>query len=446
MEESEKNLSENLKNLDFSRLILKNFYAELFINQQAFPVYIISEKENHMFDICFQDKRGEVSLQMLNIFGDNDYPERETPINSNFYQKDTLYILNLLNGYLSQSNLNINLKNNHDGNEINSTTSSAPLNTEESNHNKLLDSKGKKIDITGFLAYQTIAGFLVDFFAVEINKLENNIHLNNFNVNDLNLLTVILDKITYLSNIVKSNLDKYKSAFFNRRLFIVSQINAILISFDSLIKNLTPKFHIIYNSNSDFEKKLVIIAKSIYEIILDSKNKWQIPLQSLIIFIKFITNEKVKECIENYDKKEIYEILNGHMKNLDKNELIYYKRDSGIRDICNELISNLFDNNMDEYIDETYYSYLLSCLKCNNLEKKMNALNDINNIINDFQNDKKINVPFKNFIENNNIIDMFFEDSIHDEVIKRSINIFAYLARYNCLNDKFIEKIIERNN
>jgi hypothetical protein len=76
----------------------------------------------------------------------------------------------------------------------------------------------------------------------------------------------------------------------------------------------------------------------------------------------------------------------------------------------------------------------------------MKALNDINNIINEFQNDKKINVPFKNFIENNNIIDMFFEDSIHDEVIKRSINIFAYLARYNFLNDKFIEKIIERLN
>jgi hypothetical protein len=203
-----------------------------------------------------------------------------------------------------------------------------------------------------------------------MNKLENNIHLNNFNINDLNLLTIILDTIIYLSNIVKSNLDKYKSAFYNRRLFIVSQGHALLISFNILIKNLTPKYHFIYNSNLVFEKKLVLIAKSIYEIILASKNKWQIPLQSLIIFIKFITCEQVKECIENYDKKEIYEILNGHMKNLDKNELIYYKRDSGIREICNELISNLFDNNMDSYMNETYYSYLLSCLKCNNLEKK----------------------------------------------------------------------------
>ena len=448
MEESEKNLSENVKNLDVLSLFKKNFYAEISINEQVIPVFIISEKENHRYEVFYQDQRIDVRLQIMNIFGENDYSEkikqREIPINYNFFHEDTSNIYNILNSYLVRSNINIYSKSNTNDHDIDSTT-----NPSSSNNNKIFDKNGKKIDVTGYIAYQTIAGFLLDFFAIVMYKLENNFHLNcinSFNLIDKNLLILILDTIIYLSNIVKSNLDKYKAAFYNRRLLIVSQTYAILLSFDSLIQNLTPKYHIIYNSNLDSQKRLEEITKLIYEILLSSKNKWQIPLQSLIIFIKFISSELVKDFIENYDKKEIYEILNGHMKNLDKNELIYYKKDLGIRDICNELISNLFDNNMDTYINETYYSYLLSCLKCNNLEKKMNALNDINNIINDFQNDKKINFGFKNFIENNNIIEMFFEESTHDEVIKRSINIFAYLARYNCLNKNIIEKIIERLN
>ena len=70
-----------------------------------------------------------------------------------------------------------------------------------------------------------------------MKKLENSIHWKNFNFNELNILTIIFNTIIYLSNIIKSNWDKYKSALYNRGLFIVSQTHTILISFDSLIKN-----------------------------------------------------------------------------------------------------------------------------------------------------------------------------------------------------------------
>ncbi len=455
MDESEKSLSENLKNFDILRLIQKGYYAEISINDSVFPVYIVSQKENQKFEIFFQGRNHDVPMQVINIFGENDFSEetkqRKIAINISLYNLDTSELLNNLYSHLLRCNINLYTKNNTNNGDINSITSTnstntTPNSTGHSSNYRTLDKKGKIIDLTGFMTYQTITGLLLDCFVVVMNNIENNNRLNNYKPIDKNLLMVILDTIIYLSNIIKSNLDKYKTAFYNRRLLVVSQIYAILICFDSLIKNLTPKFHIIYNSNLDLEKKLDEISNLVYEILILSKKKWQIPLQSLIIFIKFISSEQIKECIENYDKKEIYEILNGHMKNLDKNELLFYKRDSGVREICNELISNLFDNNMDTYINETYYSYLLSCLKCNNLEKKMNALNDISNIINEFQNDKKINGPFKNFIEKNNIIDMFFEESTHDEVIKRSINIFAYLARYNCLNDNIIKKIIQKLN
>ena len=74
----------------------------------------------------------------------------------------------------------------------------------------------------------------------------------------------------------------------------------------------------------------------------------------------------------------------------------------------------------------------------------MNALNDISDIINELDEKNKIDTTFKNFIEKNNILDIIFEESIHDEIIKRTTNLFKYFAKYNCLSDNIIEKIIER--
>ena len=51
------------------------------------------------------------------------------------------------------------------------------------------------------------------------------------------------------------------SIYYNRKLLIVSQIHSILISFDSLIYNLTPNFDIIYNSELDLKKKLAEFDK-----------------------------------------------------------------------------------------------------------------------------------------------------------------------------------------
>ena len=152
-----------------------------------------------------------------------------------------------------------------------------------------------------------------------------------------------------------------------------------------------------------------------------------------------------KGTIDKFNKDEIYLILKDHMKNLDKNELIFFKSDSSIKEICNGLINDLFNYNIDSYMNEIYFSYLFSCLKCDNLEKKINALNDINDIINhDYSKSKKINSDFKEFIDKNNILEMFFDDNTHEEIIKRSGDLFKYLAKFNCLNDNIIEKLIEK--
>ena len=451
MEESEKELIENLKNFDLKKLFFDQTYVEVVNSDNLLEAFITAQKDNDCCEIIINRKKHDISNNYLSFFGENDngdiFKKRENLINFDLgYQKVSDLIKNIKK-YSLKYNIPLNSRNNINNSEkenasILSTNSSNNI----QNNNKITftDKNGKLVDITGYLTYQFLEGFLLDCLFIFNNRLIHDI--GSVDESYINLFIHILDIIIYLSDVVKSNLNKYKTAYYNRKLLIVSQIHAILICFDSLIWNLTPNYNYVYNSYMEIEKLLTEIVNNVYQIILASKNINVIPLKCLITFIKLISSFNNKERIENCNKKEIYDILNDHMKNLDKNELIFFKKDSSIRVICNDLVSSLFNTNMEAYIDETFYSYLLSCLKCNNLEKKMNALNDISEKIdNEFKNEKKISPAFKNFIESNNILDMFFEDSIHDEVIKRSIYLFRYLARCNCLKDNIIEKIIQRH-
>ena len=449
MEESDKELIENLKYFDLKKLFDDQTYVEVINNDNCLEAFISVKKDNDSYEIILNRKRHEISSNYLSFYGENYYGEifkkRENLINPDMDNKKILDIIKNINIYLAKCNISLNSKSNTNNIEkenasILSTNSSN--NMQNNNKTTSTDRNGKLVDITGYYTYQFLEGYLLDSLCVFNQRLLHNISMDDYYIK---LFILILDIILYLSEVVKSNLNKYKIAYYNRKLLIVSQIHAILICFDSILWNLTPNYNYVYKSYLIIETHLTEIVNQVYQIILASKNNNAIPLKCLITFIKFICYNNNKERIENYNKKEIYDILNDHIKNLDKNELIFFKKDSSIREMCNDLISSLFNTNMEAYIDETFYSYLLSCLKCNNLEKKMNALNDINEKIdNELKKQKKISPAFKNFIESNNILDMFFEDSIHDEIIKRSIYLFRYLAKYNCLNDNIIEKIIQR--
>ena len=72
--------------------------------------------------------------------------------------------------------------------------------------------------------------------------------------------------------------------------------------------------------------------------------------------------------------------------------------------------------------------------------KKIFALNCINEIIseNDFNE-----YFYEFFIDKKKILDIFFDESTHDEIIRRSNDLFIYLAKYNKLNDDIINKLIQ---
>ena len=447
MDENEKKFLENLRNFKTNNLIIQNTYVDLDYNE-LYPSYIYDIDSDGKYKIYIPKNNSNATCQknMLKYYGENDHFEnnksRQSCINFRLVNADAITLINYINSKLKEYNMNIpddinDLEKNLEDFNILSFSSN-----EKAKKILIKDEKGNDIDIIGYFTFQFLEGTLNDCLCI----LKDNIITNHtLAFSEKELLSLISDIIIFCANIVQINLKYYKNAYYNRKLLIVSQIHAILVSFDSLISNLKPFYKQLSITNVDLNKKMKKIINLVYQIVLDSKESNLIPLQSLIIFIKFISSKSISGNINNYNKNDIYLILKEHMNNLDKNELIFFKSDSSIKEICNSLINYLFNDNIDTYINEIYLSYLFSCIKCDNLEKKINAINEMNNVIKkDFIKSESINTIFKEFIDKNNILDMFLDDNTHEEVIKRAGDIFKYLAKFNCLNENIIEKLIEK--
>ena len=456
MDESEKEILEKLKNFDCKKLIGKETYIEIPLKDSFIQGYISGIIQNGRFEFYVQNnnKKFDSPLESLNSYYENDYPEaiklRNNIINRDLLNKNTEMIIHSIEEKLKTFNLKqILLKNNKNniGKKGNSNTSLSSISTQGSNKiimnskNKLSDKNGKDIDISGYSALQFLCGYLLDCLAI-INR-----HLQNGQIDNslISLFILILDVIIDMGQIVKSNLKKYKIAYYNRKLLISNTIHAILICFDSFIINMKEKYKYNYSKIKNIDARLDELANLIYNIVSITNENSYIPLPCLITFIDLLVYLNVKERIQNYDKILIYKSLNHHLKNLNENE-IKYKKNIEMKETCSNFISSLFEKDMDVLLKQTYYYYIISCLKCKNLEKKLNALNDISEIINELEKKKenRLELKFKEFIENNKILEIIFEESVHDEIIKRSTHLFKYFARYDLLSDNIISKIISR--
>ena len=446
MDENEKKILESLRNFDVTKLFFNNTYVDLDYSN-LYPSFINRVDQNGRYSIYFPNQNAFCSAHknMLKYYGENDHFEnnklRKMIINPIILKSELTEIINLINQQLKS--LNINLSDDNNDSESGNNNINEPSLSSDKKINKFnLNDNGQVFDLTGYFTFQLLEGYLNDCLFLISRKLIEN---DSLNFTEKELLSLIIDIIIYCADVVEKNLKLYKNAYYNRKLLIISQIHAILASFDSLISNLIPFYQNLSNTYVDLNKKLNEVSNLVYQIVLSSKESNSIPLQSLIIFINLITLQLTKGKIEKVNREEIYTILKEHMKNLDKNELIFFKSDSSVKEICNELINNLFNYNMDSYMNEIYFSYLFSCLKCDNLEKKMNALNEINDLIkNELIKKKQINSIFKEFIDKNNILEMFLDDNTHEEIVKRAGDLFKYLAKFNCLNDEIIEKLIEK--
>jgi ubiquitin C-terminal hydrolase len=446
MDDSEKEILENLKNFDTKKLIVKDTYVEIQTNE-GFKQSYICDVKGDKYEVVLPNIKGfpELPINMLNFYSENDYPEegkmRPYLINEELGSKNINSILNYINIKLKSFNIKLSSVLGNNSKKGNNSNAANQINKIHSNtENKMPDKNGKMIDITGYKIYQFFCGYILDcLFLVHYELVHG--HLDE---GTSNLFACILDIARYMGEVVKTNLKSYKTAYYNRKLLIVSPIHAILIAFDSLICNLIQKYQYGLESFPDINKKLSDVVNIVYDIVVASKELSAIPFPCLSIFLKFIVYKNVRKRIIVYDKKLLYHSYNEHLKNLNENELKCYKRNSDMKDLCEYLVDNLFNKHMNTLINESYFIFLISCLKCKNLEKKMNALNDITEIISDLPPSNKIDYNFKQLIEKNKILDFFFEESIHDEIIKRSFGLFKYYAKFDYLSDDIISKIIER--
>jgi hypothetical protein len=280
MEESEKELLELLKNFDKTKLFKKQSYVEILINDKFVLAFIANEVNNQKLDLYIPNCYFKADVSTLNFFGENDYSEdikiRKSPINFELNRLEVSEIINNIKKELNNFNITLNSKPNislsSDKTNNNRTGLSFSLENNlniDEKENEIPDKKGKLINVTGYLLYQFLEGYILDSLSVFTEALERKV----WEKDHLILFSLILDIIIYMGRIVKENINKYKVAYYNRKFMIVNPIYAILISYDSLIINLTPKYGYNYNSHDYLDRKLSEIANSVYQIILESKKK-----------------------------------------------------------------------------------------------------------------------------------------------------------------------------
>ena len=441
MDNSEKEILETLKNFDTKNLITKESYVEIFLQGSYYLAYVLNQKQNEQFEIYINPNRmGDAPINMLNFFGENFLSKesyiRRNYININFekFKGTPRNIKLMLNRKLNFFNIRL------DQNKKLQNQNKKNKNNSQEKEFIIEDKTGKKINIMGYKLYQFLVGDLLDVLLVIENKLET----RNIDDEHTDLFTLILQIIKYIIQEAKNNLNKYKTAYFNRKLLITSPIHAMLISLEPILFNLSFICRFNYGNVGEIEKLFEKISCAVYELILSIDDKTLIPWPCMQILMEFILEEGVKRRIKGFNKTDVFQRFLKILENLSEIEIKNIRKSSDMKDICRNIIDDLCGSSMETLVNKAYYSFLCSCLKSQSLENKMNALNDISDIINNLKRDNTKHKLFRDFISKNKILEIIFLEGIHDEIIKRSSNLFVYFAKNNLLEDKFIEKIIER--
>ena len=437
MENSEKNIIEKIKSLQLSQLFQKGIYVDISTNKLWYQG-IIKEVNKNKFDIIyiFKDnqfkRKSDISLSSISILGENtNTPEermRVKCLNNEIYQSENKELINLLNQKIQE--LNINLETN----EI----------IEQEKDKEIKDDKEKTNNFKGYILYQFLSGTIIDtlvFIREEVEAGKKNKQSLN------NLILICLKIVIFVLEQIKSNLSKIKFFMNNKRSLIFENIYAIFASFQIIFTNIQFMFDEKFYSTEEISKIKETIINKCYKLILNDSENHNIPLAILVQLISFITmNNSTKKSITQFQQPKIYQIFLKTIENFSESDIKNLKKLSTIKDYSWIVVKGLFNENKENntrLVNECYFTAILICLKCNFLEKKISSLNSINDII----SDEDFNDYFYQFfIVKNKILDIFFDESTHDEVIKRFNELFKYLATYDKLDDDIINKLIEYEN
>ena len=444
-EENDKNQSENKNEIKENNSNIKN---ENDVNKNIINDSKITDDNNNI-----KDNQEKNETQITN---EKEKIEKETITNTT----ESTTIKNIQNENQidesttsSENNNNINISKDKEQNksEINN-------NSESKNNEKAkvvptsltkLDKNGNPVNISGYYTFQLLGGYLIDCSILIKHNLNPRIYIPFFK----DLFELCLDTIIFIANTVLQHMSKLKTLMSNRKLIILSQTYAILASFELVLNNFAEFYQYeLGNKYQEIVEKFKIFANICYNILIESQKISALPLNLLINLIKFLSEEEVNCNIKDYDENKVFKDENKvfkvfltHIEHLTENELKNIKSNEIMKKKCFETVNMIFKKKKIGYINICYNSYLINCLKCNNLEKKMNALNDINEIIESLSiSREEIDKSFYDFfIKKNKILDIFFEESVHEEILKRANYLFKYLSSFNKLDDEILDKLIQ---
>ena len=470
MEDSKKNL-ENLKNFPTEQILKKDSYINVLINENYYQGYIKEIKSNSKFEISYLiscnklETKNNLTAKEISFLGSNNlssnYNIREiflneklkdvlldTDLNLMIFNKiREIYIdINIINNEIDKFDLN---DNKYHINDLSGLVKNSP---------SLLvkDEKGNEFNITGYYSMQFFSGFLIDVIVYINNKLEIMLKESTKNKTSLiltdefqKIIHIILNLVIFAICVAIKNTKQIKECTqLNRKMILVDKISSILASIEIILSNILLLFCYRFYDYPDFERKLVIISRLCYDIIINDNNNY-IPFQFFSCLINFITYEDNKIRITNFDKNKVYTAFLNMIQSLTETDIKYIKNFADIKNSCINIVKKLYEKEINVLINNCYYNFLINSLtKCNILEKKIGALNFINEIIiNMFEKENELNQLFYEFFFNKNkILNIFFEETVHNEILKRSIELFKYLSTYDKLEGELINKLIKLDN
>ena len=446
----------NAKTIPLTSLLTPNTYFDFNFGNNWFPAKINNVLPNGKYDISFfilNNKEKHISIKLSNkmsFFREHIYSFNNI---SSYYEslpeiaeikqyihdtytndKTSPYeMVQLLNGYLLDVILNILAE---------------------------LDNYKEAFELV--LSIIDIIADVLSFAKQNIDKLKNLKHRHLILVDKdyaklaslellINSLSTILLQNNFLDNIysrfTKEEIDSlYMKYNVEKKMKEEKYANASTFTSND---NITIQVSLIYFLTDYFCKGN---ENSIYDILfsfLNDKEKfYQIPLyliQIISIQFKILLNFKGDSLTEE-QRDNIFQFTVERLSSLSEIELKEIRNPNFISDVAKVISNFLYNKNqtneqtLDVLIPETklvlYYS--LRCLQSENLEKKINAINTINEIFNDIvKYPNEYGIEVYHFLIENKIIQILLGENVHDEILKRSIPLFHILSQYT--NNEFID-------
>ena len=389
--------------------------------------------------------QNEVPSKQLSFYGANDYQNdniiRETILNEELKEIDEdNEILKMLKYKLKEIGIDQfnDITENYDFN----------INLIKSSTFSFVDEDSQQTCYTGYYTYQFFSGFLLDCFSYMNQKLSK-FYSNKKKVSIppifIDFFQRVLNLIVYSLKTTGKNLNILLSSLNNRQSLIINQNRAILVSFEIILNNIILFFWYDWKKYANIDKSLQEISNLYYEIFLNSKIIESLPIKIIVSLINFITNDNVNYRILKYDKIKAYKIFSCKLNVLRESEIKAIKNFEEIKFFCSTVTTKLFKVKSKMLTDKCYLNFLLNCMSSEkSLAKKINIMNAINNEIMLKSEKNEIDLIFYEFLINKKkFLNIFFAENTHEELLKRSTDLFIYLAKFDKISDEIISKLLK---